>query len=60
MNEVLTADEVAEQFFNGKLSYDTVLKMAKSEQIPCKKLGRQYFFSLDVLNAWMHSGQKPA
>ena len=60
MTQILTPSEVSEQFFNGKISYDTVLKRAKSKEIPSFKVGRKYFFNLDVLNEWMRSGQIPA
>ena len=60
MQKILTPTEVSEQSFNGKISYDTVLKRAKSNEIPCFKVGRKYFFSLDVPSEWARLGQVPA
>lgn len=49
---LLTAQEVSEQFFGGKISYWSVLKMAKSGSLPCFKRGNRYLFDLDRLTEW--------
>ena len=44
MNEVLNAREVSKEFFGGRISYGNILKRAKTGEIPCVKIGSQYFF----------------
>ena len=60
MKTILTPQEVCEQFFNGHVSYWTLLEMAKTNKIPSFKVGRKYFFDLDALNEWTRSQQIPA
>ena len=48
----LTPNEVSELFFNGEVSYWTVLKLAKSGQLPCFKVGSRYFFNWHSLENW--------
>ena len=48
----LIAQEVADVFFSGKVSYGTILKMARAGNIPHFKVGRKYFFRWDALINW--------
>lgn len=43
-NNFLTAQEVAQVFFEGKVPYQRVLAMARKGDIPCRKIGRRYLF----------------
>lgn len=52
MTTFLDAKEVSRQFFNGKISYWTILKMAKCGDIPCIRSGRRYLFDLASLEQW--------
>lgn len=53
MKTILNPSEVSKQFFNGQVSYWTVLKMAKNNELPYFKVGHKYFFDLDELNGWV-------
>ena len=49
-SQIMTAREVSQQYFNGKMSYWTVLEHAKSGLIPSRRIGGKYFFHRDVLD----------
>lgn len=51
-NDYMTAEEVARNFFDGKLSYWTVLKRARAGILPCIRDGGRYLFKRSVLEAW--------
>jgi len=48
----LTAQEVSDNFFNGSVSYWTVLQWAKSGALPSIRNGKRYIFDLQALEAW--------
>lgn len=52
MNRYMTASEVARTFFEGKLSYWTVLKRARAGILPCIKDGGRYLFLRSALEEW--------
>lgn len=51
-NNFLTAQEVAQIFFEGKVTYQRVLTMARKGQLPCRKIGRRYLFDPEALDVW--------
>lgn len=53
-NNFLTAQEVAQLFFEGKVPYQRVLAMARKGDIPCRKIGRRYLFDREALDVWRH------
>lgn len=57
-NNFLTAQEVSDLYFNGKVSYDTILRMARAKRIPTTKVGAKYLFSVEALDN--HFMPKPA
>lgn len=54
---VLSAQQVATNFFGGAISYWTVLDMADEGELPCIWKGRRPFFFLDSLEQWRHEQQ---
>ncbi len=50
---ILTLEEVSEIF---KVSTKTVLKMLREEDLPARKIGREWRFSKQALFAWMADG----
>lgn len=50
---ILTLEEVSEIF---KVSTKTVLKMLREEDLPARKIGREWRFSRNALFQWMASG----
>ena len=52
MNRYMTAKEVAQEFFEGKLSYWTVLKRARAGILPCIRDGGRYLFLRSALEDW--------
>lgn len=50
---ILTLEEVSEIF---KVSTKTVLKMLREEDIPARKIGREWRFSRNALFQWMAAG----
>lgn len=48
----LTATEVSQVFFEGKVTYQRVLAMARKGQLPCRKIGRRYLFDPEALDVW--------
>jgi len=52
------AKEVAAEFFGGKQSYWTILKMAKAGDLPHIKQGKRYLFDPDTLAEWKRQRQE--
>lgn len=52
MSTTMNPQEVATEFFGGKISYWKVLRLAKSGEIPCIKMGSRYLFNEDSLIEW--------
>lgn len=60
-NTFLTAAEVADNFFQGKLKYQRVLKMTREGELPAIKIGRAYVYLLSELQIWVDQKfNKPA
>ena len=51
-NEFMTAREVADDFFEGKLSYQKVLRLTRKKILPSTKLGNEYLYKRTALEAW--------
>ncbi len=47
--KLMDANEINNNFFNGNESYQTILSMARSKQIPACRIGKRIFFDADVL-----------
>ncbi|SEJ96080.1 Helix-turn-helix domain-containing protein [Propionispira arboris] len=52
-NKFLTANEVADEFFQGKLKYQRVLKMTREGELPAIKIGKAYVYLLSELQKWV-------
>ena len=50
--EPLSPKQVSEVFFHGKLSYSTVLHLAKTGELPFHKIGQKYFTWRKALEEW--------
>jgi hypothetical protein len=48
----LTAEEVSELFFHGKLKYSRVLKMTRNGELPAMKQGKSYIYLWSALEKW--------
>jgi len=48
----LTATEVANVFFNGKLKYARILKMTRGGELPAMKQGKSYIYLWSALEKW--------
>lgn len=48
----LTAVEVADVFFNGKLKYARILKMTREGELPAMKQGKSYIYLWSALEKW--------
>lgn len=48
----LTAAEVAEVFFEGKLKYARILKMTRDGELPAIKQGKSYIYLCSALKKW--------
>ena len=51
-SEPLSPKQLSEGFFHGKLSYSTVLHLAKTGELPFHKIGQKYFTWLKALEEW--------
>jgi hypothetical protein len=52
-NVFMTAEQVASEFFQGKLKYQRVLKMTREGQLPAVKQGKSYIYLLSELQKWV-------
>lgn len=50
--EPLSPKQVSEVFSHGKLSYSTVLHLAKTGELPFHKIGQKYFTWRKALEEW--------
>ncbi|GEM_PF-1918973 len=48
----LTAVEVSDVFFHGKINYSRVLKMTRDGELPAMKHGKSYIYLWSALEAW--------
>ena len=48
--DVMTAHEVSELYFRGRMSYWTVLEQAKTGSLPYRRIGGKYFFHRAALD----------
>jgi len=49
----LNARDVATTFFQGKIPYQTVLRMTRDGQLPAFKQGKRYIYLLSALENWV-------
>lgn len=52
-NVFLTAKQVANEFFQGKIKYQRVLKLTREGQLPAVKQGKSYIYLLAELQKWV-------
>ncbi len=50
--EYLTAEEVAQDYFCGKIGYKTVLRMTRESGLPGVKIGKHYLYQRTALDQW--------
>lgn len=50
--KLITAEEVSQKFFGGRLSYYAVNSMARKKQIPFLKIGNRVFFDTETLEQY--------
>lgn len=56
----LTAVEVSEIFFKGKLKYARILQMTRNGELPAIKRGKSYLYLYSALEKWVEkSFSKP-
>lgn len=48
-NGFLTAKEVAEEFFEGRVCYKQILAMTRSGELPARKIGKNYIYRCRLL-----------
>lgn len=51
--ELMNAQEVSEQIFRGAVSYQTIIKLAHSGDMPCAKIGRKIFFTKEKVEEYL-------
>ena len=51
--EMLTAEEVSQRFFNGRMSTDKIYRLAKKRAMPSIRLDGACVFPLEVINEWI-------
>ena len=52
-NEFMNAKEVADVYFQGKMSYQKVLRLTRNGILPATKLGRSYTYVKKSLDYWV-------
>lgn len=57
MNDKILDINEAAKFL--KISKDTLYRLARRRQVPCKRLGGQYRFHSDVLDEFVRNGVNP-
>lgn len=50
--EYLTAEEVAQDYFCGKIGYKTVLRMTREGGLPGVRMGKHYLYQRTALDRW--------
>ena len=56
--QFLTAREVSENFFHRSVSYDKVLRMSRSGDLPRLPIPNRYLYRLDILEEWARKNLK--
>ena len=56
--QILSAREVSEIFFLGIVSYDKVLRMTRSGDLPRLPIPNRYLYRLDILEEWARKNLK--
>lgn len=49
----MSAKEVSDHYFHGKVSYRNVLKMTQDGKLPAIRSGKHYVYFSDALEAWV-------
>lgn len=55
---ILTAREVVEQLFDGKISYRRLLQLTREGQLNALRLGHTYYYSGTEVIAWLEKNLK--
>lgn len=58
--QILTAKQVAEEFFEGQVGYQGVLRLTRQGKLPCIKLGKAYLFVRSELERWLKENASTA
>lgn len=53
MRSVMTAKQVATEYFGGSVSYWKLLELAKAGKLPHFKVGSRVFFRCEALDEWV-------
>ena len=51
-DQILNARQVADDFFQGTVSYDKVLRMPKAGDLPCLPIPNRFLYRRDILEEW--------
>ena len=57
-NQILDAHQVSKDFFQGLVSYDKVLRMTKSGDLPCLPIPNRYLYRRDILEEWARKNMR--
>lgn len=57
--QILNAHQVADDFFQGTVSYDKVLRMSKAGDLPCLPIPNRFFYRRDILEEWARKTLSP-
>ena len=57
-DQILNARQVSRDFFKGTVSYDKVLRMTKSGDLPCLPIPNRFLYRRDILEEWAHKNLK--
>ena len=58
-DQILNARQVADDFFQGTVSYDKVLRMTKAGDLPCLPIPNRFLYRRDILEEWARKGLSP-
>ena len=57
--QILNARQVSDDFFQGTVSYDKVLRMTKAGELPCLPIPNRFLYRRDILEEWARKGLSP-
>lgn len=49
----MTAQQVAEEFFEGKFNYHGILRLTRTGKLPAVKVGKKYLYRRSDLEEWI-------
>lgn len=56
--QLMTAREVVDQLFDGKISYRRLLQLTREGQLNALRLGHSYYYSSDEIRSWLEKNLK--